>query len=328
VFIVWALATAYLHGLRFYRPDGFLGRTLPALALLTGVAVLVSMLVTRTAVLASSHRYIGDTSFPVLALLAGILLVLTLTAWMYAATRKPQHRRRLSENTLLIYSAVIIFGLIAGVALWQLAQAYIAAYLELPRPASLKPFFETLTRWTQPHERTILQQVFAQWDVDNFAINAWLAPLGVLIGLFGGHAFLKLHSRRLRWAITAAAAVAALLVAYYLQPMDIWYNGTGMTSKQPGGAADGRRNARRRRGFLRPTSDRSSRRVPARTRERRTGRSRFRRPVRPAIAGPDRTLRRCAPGPPVRCQVRSQRLRGRARCRGYSPESRFCLWPA
>ena len=64
VFMVWALATAHLHALRRYRPDGSFALTHPLLGLMTGTAALLSMAVTRSPVLASSHRYVGETSLP------------------------------------------------------------------------------------------------------------------------------------------------------------------------------------------------------------------------------------------------------------------------
>ncbi len=64
VFMVWALATAHLHALRRYRPDGSFALTHPLLGLMTGGAALLSMAVTRSPVLASSHRYVGETSLP------------------------------------------------------------------------------------------------------------------------------------------------------------------------------------------------------------------------------------------------------------------------
>jgi len=117
----------------------------------------------------------------------------------------------------------------ALVALGHIAEAYVSARLGLPRPASLKPFFETLIRFAAPEEVAYFRQVFAQWDIDNFAMNRWLAPLGVAIGLVGGHNFLPLR-RAPRWVVSALAALAAVLSAFYLRPFADLYEGVGMTS--------------------------------------------------------------------------------------------------
>ncbi len=230
VFVVWALLTAQVHGLRYYRADGLLARTLPILALLTGVAVLVSMLVTRNSVLASSHRYVGDTSFPILLLMALGLGLATVVAWLYSLRRSLRTKSAQGETLWMIRIAIIVFVLIAAVAGLHLAQAYVSAFLEWPRPESLKPFFETLTRWTDSQELAELRRVFAQWDVDNFGLNHWLAPLGLLAGLFGGHAFLRLRKRCWAWSVTIGVGVIALLIAWFLHPLNSLYTGTGMTS--------------------------------------------------------------------------------------------------
>ena len=80
VFVVWALITAQLHGLGRYHPRGRFALLLPGLAALNGIAVLLSMAITRSPTLASSHRYVGDSSLPLLLAMAGALTVLTLWA--------------------------------------------------------------------------------------------------------------------------------------------------------------------------------------------------------------------------------------------------------
>ena len=71
VFVVWALITAQLHGLGRYHPRGRFALLLPGLAALNGIAVLLSMAITRSPMLASSHRYVGDSSLPLLLAMAG-----------------------------------------------------------------------------------------------------------------------------------------------------------------------------------------------------------------------------------------------------------------
>ena len=54
---------------------------------------------------------------------------------------------------------VAIGGLLLGAAVgtWHLGEAYLGAWLGWPRPESLKPFFETLARWTGPAEIAALR---------------------------------------------------------------------------------------------------------------------------------------------------------------------------
>lgn len=233
VFAVWALATAHVHCLRRYRPDGAFARTHPLHGLLTGIVCLVSLAVTRSPVLASSHRYVGQTSLPLLVTGAAVLAVLGLAA--LAASFRPSRSIRpavVGETGWLLRAG--IWGLVAcaAVALVQLAHAYLSAVHRLPRPPDLRPFFEMLTRWAPAAEMRTLRRAFAQWDVDGRAVNAWLIPVGILVGFLIGHTFLPIRSRWSKWAITGFVAAAALVVSLKFKPLDAAFAGGGMTSSR------------------------------------------------------------------------------------------------
>lgn len=229
VFIVWALASAQLHCLRKYRMRSTFAILSPLLALLSAVAALISMAVTRNVMLASSHRYVGETSFPLYATAAGVLAALTSAAlvsgWRGAARRKGAS----DESVTLIRLAVIAFCAAAAIAFAHLAEAFASAWLGLPRPEDLKPFFESLSRWSNPAELAELRRAFDQWDVYGFGVNRWLAPLAILFGLIGGHYFMPLR-RRWRWAATICALAAAVGSALLWQPFESQFQGIGMTS--------------------------------------------------------------------------------------------------
>jgi cytochrome c-type biogenesis protein CcmF len=229
VFVVWALASAQLHCLRKYRPRATFAILSPFLALLTGIAVLVSMAVTRTAMLASSHRYVGETSFLLYAAAAAVLGVLTLGALIHGWRAGARRKGARDESVILIRIAVIAFCAAAAIAFGHLAEAFAGAWLGLPRPDSLKPFFETLTRWSKPSELAELRRAFDQWDIYGFGVNRWLAPLAILFGLVGGHYFMPLH-RRWRWAGLLCALAAVLAAALVWQPFETHFRGIGMTS--------------------------------------------------------------------------------------------------
>jgi len=231
VFIVWALSTASLHGLRYYsNKRGYGGRSQPLLALCAAAAALIAMLITRDDLLASSHRYIGDTSQPLFVLLAGLLLAATVVA-LWAGRRHAYARSGLREPLWRLRLARWVFIAVAALACWQLIAAYTGAWLEQPRPTTLKPFFELLTRWSPPQEATAVAAEFARWDVDNFALNAGLAPLGLIITLLGGYTFLPLRRRRLALILTVLAALSALVFAYCQGWFERFYDGTGLTSR-------------------------------------------------------------------------------------------------
>ena len=230
VFAVWCLISAQLHGLGRYRAEGRFALALPLLACATAIAALVSMAITRSPALASSHRYVGATSLPLLLAGAGALTGVTLVALAFGLRRSRKTPAPAGEQTVLLTVAMAGFTTAALIAGGGLVEAHLGAYLGWPRPEHLKPFFETLARWTAPGELAQLRAAFAQWDVDRYRLNAWLVPLATVLAVSGGHYFLPGRDRRVRWTVTTAVAGLALLVAWHVQPGRQLFTGTGITS--------------------------------------------------------------------------------------------------
>lgn len=229
VFVVWALATAQLHLTRRYRQMGPFSRIHPLLGVLCVVAALISMAVTRSPMLASSHRYVGDTSLPFLLTGAGGLFV--LGTWALWESRKRKGKKSsFNEGNLMIWIGTGVMIVMAVIASGHLVQAFVSTALNLPRPAELKPFFETLARWSNESELVELRAAFAQWDVYTYSMNEWLAPMGIVVGLLGGHAFLPVIGRDKRWIITASVAGAIGISMFVWHPFATYYKGIGMTS--------------------------------------------------------------------------------------------------
>ncbi|HEY0836091.1 MAG TPA: cytochrome c biogenesis protein CcsA [Azospirillum sp.] len=228
VFLVWATATAHLHLLNAYRSDGAYARLHPAIGLATGVLVLLSMVVTRSPQLASSHRYVGETSLPVLAVAAALLALALLGGLAWSLRRRLAQAGPRPQATMTLAALALLAC--AGVAGAYLGQAYLGAALGWERPPELKPFYETLARSAVPSELDGLRQAFAQWEPNPFAINRALAAVGALVGLVGFHHFVPLRGRR-RWLATLGAA--AVLVAGAVWGGALFarlYTGDGMTS--------------------------------------------------------------------------------------------------
>lgn len=229
IFVAWALLTAMLHAQRRYQPDGTFGIIHPLLGLLTAAAVLLSMAITRAPALASSHRYVGETSLPLLLGIAGVLIAVLLACLALRLFRRRLARTNGGERHALIWVAIASFSGCALVALAQIGLAFWSAWLELPRPEDLKPFFETLRNFTASAEIAQLRTAFAQWDIDNFAMNRWLVPLVCLLGLAGGHYFLP-FGRRARWTATLGALALGVLASQVWQPFARQFDGRGLTS--------------------------------------------------------------------------------------------------
>ena len=230
VFVVWVLLSAQLHALGRYHPRGRFALLLPGLAALGALAVVLSMAVTRSPALASSHRYVGDTSLPLLLALAGALAVLALGALVRGLGRRRVRAPRPGEPGALLLVATLGLLLAAAAGVWHIGWAYLGAWLGWARPESLKPFFETLARWTGPAEIAALRAAFARWDIDRYGMNAILAPLLIALTLAAGHYFLPLAHRLGRWLATGGVLALALLCALLLQPARVLFEGTGVTS--------------------------------------------------------------------------------------------------
>lgn len=227
VFLVWATATAHLHLLRAYRPDGAYARLHPILGIATGVLVLLSMVVTRSPQLASSHRYVGATALPVLAGAAALLLAVLIGGVLASCRRRRDPMAPRARATLTLAALSLLAG--AAVAAAHLGEAYLGAALGWPRPTELKPFYETLVRFSAPSELEALRAAFAQWEPNPYAINRALAAVGVLAALVGVHHFAPGRGW-VRWLVTLAAGLLLAGAMAAGGGFGRLYTGEGMTS--------------------------------------------------------------------------------------------------
>lgn len=229
-FIIWALLGAVLHGARRWRADGAYARLLPLLSLLAAAMACGAMAVTRSTVLASSHRYIGTTSWMAHLALAGVLLVLACGYLVAGRRSERASRRGVSDWTLDV--AIYLFAGTALLALAALLQAHLYEWLGMERPSELKPFFETLTAWATTEEMNSLRRAFDQWDVNGYGLARWLLPLLAGFGLIGGYSFLRRCGRpRLALAATLLMALIMGAVAWRGGWLSEDYSGAGMLSQ-------------------------------------------------------------------------------------------------
>ncbi|MDO9596192.1 MAG: cytochrome c biogenesis protein CcsA [Azoarcus sp.] len=229
VFAVWCFLTAVLHGAGRSR-----SRMVSAAAFLAAASAAMAMAVTRSEVLASSHRYVGADSWVSHLVLAGVLAVLGILhlrpAQEERSRRRPRARPSAAELGLaLVRTCFVIAGLLA---LSHVAAAFAGGLLGLPRAEALKPFFATLSNWTGGAELAGLRRAFSQWDVDGYALaRALLLPL-TSVGVLGGWYFFRRLSPR---AGLVALGLALLGSAYvwarggYLSEQ---YRGAGVLSQQ------------------------------------------------------------------------------------------------
>ena len=231
-FVVWAMLGAVLHGVRHWRPQGGFSRLLPALSLLLAAVTALSMAVTRSATLASSHRYIGTTSWLGHLLLSSVLVATACVLYcQHQPLAHPQRApARLSWATRL---SVWLFCATALAASAALALAYARQWGEAAKPVNEKPFFETLVMWANAAEIQQLRRAFAQWTVEGYSLSQSLLPLIGLMGLVGGYTFLRKAARGVYAAVTTGLVllVCAALV-WHGGLISAWYEGRGVLSSQ------------------------------------------------------------------------------------------------
>ncbi|MGE8437373.1 MAG: cytochrome c biogenesis protein CcsA [Pseudomonas palmensis] len=234
-FAVWAMLGAVLHGARRWRPQGRHWRALPLFSLLTAALACIAMSVTRSEVLASSHRYIGTTSWlGHLALAGGILGLMLWFAWR--AFRRPAAQARpvrRSASDWGLDMSMWLFAVAALLAVGQLLSAHVGQWLALEKASELKPFFETLAVWASAEELAGLRRAFDHWDVDGHALGKWLMPVIGLLGLLGGWVFLR-RSLPARYAglITLGMALWVALTAWRGAWLTSRYTGEGVLSQR------------------------------------------------------------------------------------------------
>ncbi|MEJ6655367.1 MAG: cytochrome c biogenesis protein CcsA [Pseudomonas sp.] len=229
-FIVWALLGAILHGARRWSHAGTFGRVLPVLSLLLAASTCMAMAVTRSEVLASSHRYIGTTSWLNHLLLALLFLAAALSLSWRSRQNSKQTGKRLDWTLRL---SVLGFSAMALLAVVALVQAHLRQWLQIEKTDEQKPFFETLSLWADSTEMARFEQAFAQWDMDGYALARWLLPPLLAMGLVGGYTFLRRAlSSTLAGAGTMLAAVICLLLAWKGGWLSEHYTGSGVLSQQ------------------------------------------------------------------------------------------------
>jgi cytochrome c-type biogenesis protein CcmF len=234
VFAVWCLLAAHLHGVGGWRAGRTMWRWVPFAALAAALLTAVAMAVTRNDTLASSHRYVGASTWAAHLALAGMLLLAGVALWLRGlrtvpALPRPARRNLAAWGLRATQIAFVFIGLCACV---HLAWAFVASAQDLPRPDDLQPFFETLKNWARGSEMPALRAAFAQWDVDGYALARLLLLPMAVTGLIGGWFFMSRLSARTGW-LTLAIALP-LCVAVFAQGglLAHHYAGSGVLSQQ------------------------------------------------------------------------------------------------
>ena len=226
VFVTWCLVTAQLHGMRAPPRN----RILPLASALCATSVPLGLWIVRDDALASSHRYVGDTSAPLMALCTVALALGTARAWWRGRAQcKP--RQVVGQQAWLQYAALCLL-LAAALAALVLGYAYMGAWRDWPRPSATRPFMDMLAGIGGGNLPAALAAAFHQWDTDAFWANRLLLPVALAVSLLTGHAFWRTALPRSAGRATLLALPLALLAAYAVPSLAGGYQGAGFTSQQ------------------------------------------------------------------------------------------------
>jgi len=223
--IVWLLSTAQMHGLRQTPYHSQAPRVLLAASVLSALAIPMALWIVRDDTLASSHRYVGDTSSPLMALLCLGIVSATVYSLLRSSAQRPPVRTR--GHTQLLRFAVYLLLTCAFAAAAALLFSYGCAELQCER--SFNPFRESLLTWASKSESLLVHAAFEQWEVDQFRLLPALLPLLALALLLTGHSFLR-ASLRWPWRSTLIFALLSAVAAFYWQPLQNNFSGTGVTT--------------------------------------------------------------------------------------------------
>lgn len=232
-FAVWALLAAVLHGAKRWRPGEIL---CPMLTLLAAATVCLALAVTRSTLLASSHRFVGSTSLPSHLAFGGILLVAAIGfAGVGRRTRPRLSARALDTATWTLKGAQWLFIVAAAMAVVGVAYAYVFQWLQVERDASFKPYMNFIINLSRSNLQQVqaLTEVFAQWTVDGYTLGGWLLPVLAAAGLLGGFAYLrKFVGPRMSLLLSAGACVPVIYVYFAGGWITSRYRGTGILSEK------------------------------------------------------------------------------------------------
>tara|TARA_R110002072_G_scaffold215688_1_gene372757 strand:+ start:127 stop:1302 length:1176 start_codon:yes stop_codon:yes gene_type:complete len=129
----------------------------------------------------------------------------------------------------MIQAAIWGFFIIGLVGCYFLGEAYLRALYDVPKD---KPpiFFALIANVSSPDLVNLLKLQHERWTVDNFGVNKLLVPLVFVAALFGGHRFLPLSRFLHRIFISLGAVLLSFWLAEFIQPLQIFYDGKGVTS--------------------------------------------------------------------------------------------------
>ena len=238
---IWLLLTACLHLLREHLTQ--IRMLLLAVCLIaSAIMVPITLAITRSNIVASSHRYVGDTSLVWhLGFVGYVLLLLFAFRWVGVNCQidkaNSYHVKwnwsKLFPNVKKVrrLDYVFVAALIcAFVAVEGVVAAYWRNIYQIAKPKELMPFYETLRAWSGGGVNSDVLNEFHRWDVDGYLIVAWLATVTSILFVYGGWYYVRRVSKFGSYGFVALIICAVVYWLVYGGYLTDQYQGAGILS--------------------------------------------------------------------------------------------------
>ncbi|MBT9519987.1 MAG: cytochrome c biogenesis protein CcsA [Dechloromonas sp.] len=238
IFSTWLLLTAYVHLLPI-RKNKTIATLKSVIGIFSGLCVLMTLVLTRSEYLASSHKYVGNSTIYWHAFLA-VVVVFAMVALIVLK----QNRRKkkcvgvtseipaIGFRLKVIYLVVALFIICLAITIFGISEALFRQYLDIEKPRSLMPFYETLRAWSGTDSKINLDLAFKTWDLDGVKIVSYLAlPLSAMFYI-GGFYFVRRVNRV--FAIVFLGITIVGYICWYFNNgyLESEYSGSGLLSSR------------------------------------------------------------------------------------------------
>jgi len=240
---IWLLLTACLHLLREHLTQ--LRMLLLAVCVIaSAIMVPITLAITRSNIVASSHRYVGDTSliwhlgfvgYVLLLMFAFRLVGINCQIDKSDGNRVKWTWRHLIPNVKKLRRLDYV-SLAVVVCAFVAAEGVVTAYLrniyQIAKPKEMMPFYETLRAWSGGGVNSDVLNEFHRWDVDGYLIVAWLATLTSILFVYGGWYYVRRVSKFGSYGFVALIICAIVYWSEYGGYLADQYQGAGILSEK------------------------------------------------------------------------------------------------
>jgi cytochrome c-type biogenesis protein CcmF len=238
---IWLLLTACLHLLR-EQLTRLRSLILGVCVIASALLVPISLAITRSDIVASSHHYIGDTSLFWHLGFIGYGVILVSIFWYGGKRVSTEQRVKTREGGVwedlianihkirkLDYVALAVLFCVF-IAADGVLTAYLRNLYQTAKSKSMMPFYETLRAWSGGDLNSAVLNEFQRWDVDGYSIVGWLSAATSALFTYGGWYYARRVSKYASYIFIALNICAILYLLRYGGYLADQYQGAGIFS--------------------------------------------------------------------------------------------------